>query len=356
MLISLDFSGGWGYHKVSHRRRLELSAAKSTLPEGRGTSMRYRPRRKKQPLFVYLLLLLVVASVAVRHTAFSGGNLPKESSVVNSELTYSYGPVTPVPQDERVSAESDASGGPPSIIPRENENLPNTDNTHPQPPEKAQPAQFKDAGFFAGGKADDGIAITGIRFGKDKDIRRVVIDFGAIDQGGKIVPAEVHPRYRVEYRACPYRFTVTFPSVKYADTAKVQKKYGMPFSLVTDKSGRIAQLEFFITSPAMFKVIEVDDPARLAIDIKFRHDAEVPKVHVVQVVGVETVERAFELVDLNRFPASFKPQVVVIGDRFFIEGIYDTFEKAVQVNSELENSGYSTIISERKGNAFPVDG
>ena len=317
--------------------------------------MRYRPRKKKRPVFIYVLLILVLAGVAVRHTAFSGGKLPRESSVVNSELTYSPSPIRQAP-GEAMSAEADGGEGPPSIIPRENENVGPTDTTHAQQPEKVSPAQFKDAGYFAGGKADDGIAITGIRFGKDKEVRRVVIDFGAIDSGGKIVPAEVHPKYKVEYRSSPYRFTITFPGVKYSDTAKVQKKSGIPFSLVTDKGGRVAQLEFFVTNPALFKVIEVDDPARLALDFKYKYDVEVPRVHVVQVVGIETVERAFELVDSNRFPAPFKPQIVVIGDRFFVEGVYDTFEKAVQVNSELESMGYSTIISERKGNAFPADG
>ncbi len=318
--------------------------------------MRFRPKRKKRPVIIYVLLLLVASGVAVRHTIFSEGALPQERFVKNSELTYSQGPLAPSSGGNTLSAESESEGGPPSIIPRENENFPHADPAHQTPPEKAQPAQFKDAGYFAGGKADDGIAITGIRFGKDKDIRRVVIDFGAMDQGGKIVPAEVHPKYKVEYRSCPYRFTLTFPGVKYSDAAKVQKKNGLPFSLVTDKAGKIAQLEFFATNPALFKVIEVDDPARLAIDIKYKYDVEVPRIHVVQVVGVSSVEKAFELVDTGRFPESFKPQIVVIGEKFFIEGIYDTFEKAVQVNSELEAGGYSTIISERKGNAFPVDG
>jgi hypothetical protein len=314
--------------------------------------------------------MLSAAGVAFNQFYLSPQTQDRATRVVNGELTYEFGPSYPeareitdlprtTPAKREAAPVSEGDGGgiapPPSIVPRENEDAPPQEP--PSQPVKAEPAQFKDAGFFAGGKADSGVVISGIRFGREASYRRIVIDYGVPDASNpnKLVPTSVHPKYKVEYRSCPFRFTVTFEGVKYSDNATVQKKYALPFGLVTDAKGMVRQLEFFVTKPAMFKVIECDDPARLAIDVMYREDAEIPTVQVVQVIGIDSVAAAFNLIETGAFPESFQPQVIAIGEQFFVEGIYDTLEAAAKVSGELENMGYSTIISERKGNAFPAE-
>ncbi|MCD6118989.1 hypothetical protein J7K50_04020 [bacterium] len=321
--------------------------------------MKFRPRRRS-PLLLTILALIIVGGVVMKYAVLSSNGAPHISAVRNGELNYIIGPLPPDYQSESgVMTQDETESTPPSIIPRENPDVTDEESVKPENDAEAErktPAEFKDSGYFAGGKVDNGIMVTGFRFGKHPDFRRIVIDFGVVDrESGRIVQTEVLPKYKVEYRTCPYRYSITFSGVNYYDDAIVQRKNALPFSLVADSHGRVMQLEFFITRPAMFKVIEVDDPARLALDIKFKNNVDIPRINVVQVIGIESVERAFELLDTGRFPECFEPQIVVIGDKFFIEGIYDTFERAVQVSAELEKFNFSTIISERKGNAFPVD-
>jgi hypothetical protein len=324
--------------------------------------MKFRPRKKRRSwALLWLLFVLAIAGLGIK---FALREPPVQyASVRHSELPYTIGPIldaNPLPGEAALTdapaeqGEAVPSLDPPAVAAGAG-NAAKVDASA-ESAEK-EPAQYKDAGYFEGGKAADGLALTAIRFGKHPDFRRIVIDFGIIDRNDptKTVEPEVHPKYKIEYHSCPYRFTITFSGVQYLDDAVVQKKDSLPFGLVVTSDGVIKQLEFFLTRPAMFKVIEVDGPARLAIDIKFKSNVEVPRVNVVQVVGIESVERAFELAETGRFPVAFKPQIVVIGDKFFVEGIYDTFEQAVEVSAELEKLNYSTIISERKGNAFPGD-
>ncbi len=327
--------------------------------------MKFKPRRKRRSALPMLVVLLAVAGVVFK---FGYLDLQSDSAPViavrDGQLPYTFGPIenvdSPFVSSTRMEAATpSADSSPPSIVPRENTDVAkeHSVSTKENEPTIVEPAQYKDAGYFEGGKADSGMILTGIRFGKHPDFRRIVVEFGISDKEnpGKTIKPVVHPKYRVEYRSCPYRFTITFAGVGSLDNTYVQKKDSLPFSLVSNKNGNIKQLEFFITKPAFFKVIEVDDPARLAIDIKYKTNVVVPVVNVVQVIGIESVERAFELIETKRFPDSFKPQVVVIGNKFFVEGIFDTFDQAVSVSSELEKLNFSTIISERKGTAFPVD-
>ena len=322
--------------------------------------MKFKPRRKRRSLF--WLWMIGVAAIAGFSIKFAIEPPVRYGSVRHGELPYTIGPIAdngPLPQAAEMTEASEPSESDPAFNTTEVQESPDsTPITFGEAqPEIKEPAQYKDAGYFEGGKVSDGLALTAIRFGKHPDFRRIVLDFGIVDREdpAKTVEPEVHPKYKVEYRACPYRFTITFSGVKYFENAIVQKKDSLPFGLVVTKDGVIKQLEFFVTRPAIFKVIEVDGPARLSVDIKYKSDVEVPRVNVVQVVGIESVERAFELTETGRFPEMFKPQIVVLGDKFFVEGIYDTFEQAVEVSSELEKLNYSTIISERKGNAFPGD-
>lgn len=327
--------------------------------------MKFRPKKRRRSMLPLLVVLLVVFGVVFKFGYLDQQlETPPVVAVRDGQLPYTFGPIddsgsTIVSTTEVESAPPDIGDAPPAIVPRENPEAPAEQTLDPKEsePVPVEPAQYKDAGFFEGGKAESGMVLTGIRFGKHPDFRRVVLEFGIIDREnpGKTIQPAVHPKYKVEYRSCPYRFAITFAGVGNLNDTYVQKTDALPFSLVSSKDGNIKQLEFFITKPAMFKVIEVDEPARLAIDIKYKTDVEIPVVNIVQVIGIESVERAFELMETNRFPESFKPQVVVIGDKFFVEGIYDTFDQAVTVSSELEKLNYSTIISERKGSAFPVD-
>jgi hypothetical protein len=327
--------------------------------------MKFKPRKRRRSALPFFVVFLAVFGVVFKFGYLERQpNAPLIAAVRDSQLQYTLGPIedidSPIVSTSEVEATlQNVDATPPAIVPRDNPEAPaeQTIATKENAPVPVEPAQYKDAGFFEGGKVENGLVLTGIRFGKHPDFRRVVIEFGIPDRDnpGKTIPPAVHPKYKVEYRSCPYRFTITFAGVGSLDDTYVQKKDALPFSLVSNKDGNVKQLEIFITKPAMFKVIEVDDPARLAIDIKYKTDVEVPIVNVVQVIGIDSVERAFELIETNRFPESFKPQIVVIGDKFFVEGIYDTFDQAITVSSELEKLNFSTIISERKGSAFPVD-
>jgi len=214
-------------------------------------------------------------------------------------------------------------------------------------PQKA-PAQYKSSGYFSGGSGLPGCVLTGIRFGKHAGFLRIVLDFNVGDGG-----APKHPPYRVEYRAFPYRFYITFEGVKYAEDARVDTLNAVPLSIVTNAENDIQLMEMFITGPALFKVIEVDDPAKLALDVKYLPSETIPVVYAVQLQDVGDVQTAFSLVAREDLPDGFDPDVIVIGNAVFVEDTYLTLEEALAVVSRLDDAGYPAMVTERLGNELP---
>lgn len=215
-----------------------------------------------------------------------------------------------------------------------------------------RPAQYKEKGFFAGGHELAGALLTGIRFGEHRDFLRVVLDLG-VERNGKSVGAPRHPPYRIEYLRYPYRFRLTFEGVKYASDARVETAHALPLTVVTTADDTIKVIELFINKPAFFKVIEIDDPAKLSLDIKERTEEEIPRVYAVQLQGVDDVESAFNLIEDSAFPEDYQPDVLVLGNTVFVEAVYFTIDKAAEVAGKLEKAGFSTLVSERQGNELP---
>jgi hypothetical protein len=218
-------------------------------------------------------------------------------------------------------------------------------------PQKA-PAQFKTSGAFSGGAKLAGSVLDGIRFGKHPDFMRVVFDF-SVESGGKRTGAPSHPSYKIEYKKFPYRFKITLEGVKYAEDAVVQSVDAIPFSIVTSSDNTIQIMELFVPGPAMFKVIEVDDPAKLSLDIKFLPNEPVPTVWAVQLQDVKDVQSAFKLLNAGGFPEGFEPDILVIGNSVYVEGIYLTLDAAAQAVAKLDDMGIPAIVAERKGSELP---
>ncbi len=214
------------------------------------------------------------------------------------------------------------------------------------------PAQFKASGAFSGGAKLAGCVLDGIRFGKHPDYTRIVLDF-SVESGGKRTGAPSHPAYKVEYKKFPYRFKITFDGVKYAENAKVQSKDAVPFSIVTRADNTIQMIEMFIQGPALFKVIEIDDPAKLSLDFRFLPNEPVPVVWAVQLQEVKDVQSAFKLLEAGGFPEGFEPDVIAIGSSIFVEAVYLTMDEAAQAVAKLDDMGIPAIVAERKGSDLP---
>jgi hypothetical protein len=214
--------------------------------------------------------------------------------------------------------------------------------------EKA-PAQFQQDGVFTGGQAQPGIALTGIRFGSHDDYIRMVLDFNT-SVGGRV---EIHPQYQVAYRECPYRLVISMPGTKFDSEAQITSKPALPFSVVTSPSGGIKEMQIFLTGPSEFKVIEIDDPAKLSIDVRpVRED--IPQVYSVQLMGPGTAAEAYALIDQSKFPAGFTPYALVLGDVVVVEQAYTDAAEAAQMDAALRNMGYSSVINERRGDELPL--
>lgn len=218
--------------------------------------------------------------------------------------------------------------------------------------EKVIPAQYKREGYFAGGKPLEGAVLSGIRFGKHSDFLRAVFDLSQV-QDGKITGAPWHPVYKIEYRKYPYRFRIEFQGVKYLETSKIGTEHALPLTIVTTPDNTIKIIEIFINKPALFKVIEVDDPAKLALDIKTVNDEVIPKVFAVQLKDVDDVETAFKLLDGNALPEGVNADVLVVGNAVFVEAVFLSLEEAAETAALLEKNGFTTLISERMGNELP---
>lgn len=218
-------------------------------------------------------------------------------------------------------------------------------------PQKA-PAQFKKEGAFTGGSKVSGVYLTGIRFGQHPDFLRIVLDFSVM-KDGKHVGAPAHPPYRIEYGRYPYRFKVVLEGVKYAETATIQNEFAVPLSIVTSADNTVQLIEFFVSRPALFKVIEIDGPAKLSLDVKYSATEPIPTVWAVQLQDVPDVETAFRLLDEFDFPAGYEPDLIVLGNSIFVEDAYLSLEAAAAMVAKLEAAGLPAMITERGGNELP---
>ncbi len=216
------------------------------------------------------------------------------------------------------------------------------------------PRQFKSSGSFSGGSATENVVLSGIRFGKPDDATRMVLDFEQQSPGGLRGDAPAHPVYSVEYREFPYRLVVHLEGTTFDADAYVQSSPALPFSIVTPPDGRIKEMQVYLPWPAEFKVIEVDEPAKLAIDVRRNDAARVPTVYAVQILADLTPEQAYALVDKGEFPEGYNPSVLVLGDVVVLEQAFTDPARAAEIDNMLRDMGYSSSINERQGNELPL--
>jgi hypothetical protein len=214
------------------------------------------------------------------------------------------------------------------------------------------PAQFISAGEFSGGVAADDIALTGVRFGHHTGYTRMVLDLSQRSDDGALSGAPRHPVYRVAYREYPYRLVVSLQDVWFDPGARVGTKPALPFSVVTREDGTIKEMQVYLAGPSEFKVIEIDDPAKLSIDVR-PDSAAVPTIYTVQVTGSYTASEAYALVERGEFPAGFEPQVLVLGDIVVIEQAFPDAGAAAAMDADLRGMGYASVINERRGDELP---
>jgi len=213
------------------------------------------------------------------------------------------------------------------------------------------PAQYRTAGAITGGIATEGLAVSGVRFGEHSSYTRMVLDLEATSGNGRR-PAVAHPVYRVEYYEYPYRLVVSLSGVHFDNSAFVNSKPALPFSVITEETGELKQLQVFLPGPCEFKVIEIDDPAKLCIDIRQR-SISVPEVYTVQVTGPADAAEAFALVERGRFPEGFRPYALVVGDVVVVEQAFTNASAAARMDAALREMGYASVINERRGDELP---
>jgi len=214
------------------------------------------------------------------------------------------------------------------------------------------PAQFQTVGKFSGGTAAENIALTSVRFGGHSDFTRMVLDFSTRLDNGNLVDANAHPVYSVEYREYPYRLVLKLQDVWFPPDIEVAAKPALPFSVVAREDGTIKEMQVFLRGPAAFKVIEIDDPAKLSIDVKPLKTA-VPDVYTVQLTGSYSATEAFALVEQSTFPAGYEPSVLVLGDLVVVEQVILDPANASKLDAALRDMGYASVINERRGNELP---
>lgn len=221
--------------------------------------------------------------------------------------------------------------------------------------EPKAPAQFISGGKFSGGDQAVQAIVSGIRFGAYEDFTRMVVDLDQLDPAGKRGPALGHPAYQVEYAAYPYRLVMKAANTSFDLKAPVQSKPALPFSVVAEaKGGKLRELQVFLPGPAEFKVIEIDDPAKICIDIRRVKQAAIPTVYTVQVTNADTPERAYAMADAGTWPAGFSPQVLVLGSTVVLEQAFTDPEAAAHCDDALRAMGYDSVINERRGNELPL--
>jgi hypothetical protein len=219
------------------------------------------------------------------------------------------------------------------------------------------PAAYKSSGSFSGGVAKPFTVISGIRFGPQENGRamRMVLDFDEWDgtPAGARRPATAHPVYSVELLPYPYRLVIRMQSTMFDTHAKVMSTPALPFSVVAEDNGTVKEMQVFLDGPSEFKVIEIDGPSKLSIDVRPQKDADSPTVYTVQLTDPKTPEEAFALVEQGSFPDGFSPSVLVLGNLVIVEAVFLDTREAVKMDASLRSMGYSSVINERPGNELP---
>jgi hypothetical protein len=205
------------------------------------------------------------------------------------------------------------------------------------------PAEFTANGGFKGGKSGASAVLTGVRFGKVDGATRMVLDFGE---------SKTHPDYTFEIKQYPYRLVAHFAGLTLASTPNVQQKGALPFSVVTTPDGLVKELQIFLPGPVEYKVIEIDDPAKLSIDVR-KIKADVPDIYTVQLTAPQTAAEAYALAEHGQFPEGFKPEVLVIGQFVVVEQAFTEPAAAAAMDSALRQMGYASVINERGGAELP---
>jgi hypothetical protein len=224
-----------------------------------------------------------------------------------------------------------------------------------RPPKPA--AQYKSGGSFKGGSATGYTVIGGIRFGQQENGRalRMVLDLDEWDgtPSGQRRPATAHPVYSVELLPYPYRLVIRMQATMFDTHAKVMSAPALPFSLVAEDNGMVKEMQVFLSGPSEFKVIEVDDPAKLSVDVRPLSGQTAPTVFTVQLGDAKSPEEAFALIEQGQFPDGFRPHVLVLGSLVVVEGVYTDMREAVKMDAALRSMGYACVINERGGNELP---
>jgi hypothetical protein len=215
------------------------------------------------------------------------------------------------------------------------------------------PAKYKTSGTFTGGTLAQGTLLTGVRFGEHEDYISMVLDLDQVSATGLRSAAGAHPVYSVTYLEFPYRLVLTLQGTRFAGDVHVDTNPALPFSVVTQPDGSLKQMQVFLSGPSEFKVIEVDDPAKLCIDVRPLPQAAIPPVFTVQILGPKTAGEAFPLVEQGQFPPDCHPNVIVLGDVVVVEQAFTDGSAAQAVDAALRSAGYVTLINERKGNELP---
>jgi hypothetical protein len=220
--------------------------------------------------------------------------------------------------------------------------------------ETKAPAQFKASGSFSGGTPYSGMLVSGIRFGAYEDFTRMVIDLQAVDpNSGNRYDATAHPQYSVTYRTYPYRIEISLPLVSFDTQAKIQSKPAMPFSVVAPVDGPIKEMQVFLPGPSEFKVIEIDDPAKICIDVRPLRAVTIPTIYSVQIMDATSAEQAYALLESGKLPPEYQPDVLLLGGSVVLEQAFEDPAEAARIEDSLRKLGYQSVINERRGDELP---
>ncbi|MCB1217213.1 hypothetical protein KDL44_07460 [bacterium] len=210
------------------------------------------------------------------------------------------------------------------------------------------PAEYISNGAFKGGSSKADMLLEGVRFGRQGNATRMVLDLAKSDGSA----ADKHPVYSVEYREFPYRLVMRVEGLSFNESTKVQNSPALPFSVVTAPGGGIKELQVFLSGPSEFKVIEIDDPAKLSIDVR-PLKTDIPNIYSVQLTGPANAAEAYALIEQGSFPEGFQPEAVVMGNVVVVEQTFSSAGEAAQMDGLLQEMGYTCIINERRGNELP---
>jgi len=216
------------------------------------------------------------------------------------------------------------------------------------PANSEEPAEFKAGGSFAGGKSTDGMVLSGIRFGRHTGYTRMVLDF-EFAGGGQTAQ---HPVYEVAYLEFPYRLSIRLQGVTFSSDSVVQAKPALPFSVVTELNGTVREMQIYLSGPSEFKVIEIDNPAKLSIDVR-RLEQAVPDIFTVQLLAPQNAQEAYALLEQGNLPTGYNPSVLVLGEVVVVEQVFTDPSAAVAMESALKELGHSAVINQRRGDQLP---